>query len=695
MPAGKGVANLPNVRQPLGECDQIWYHQGSPCDPDFYEPSPKGDGARLLGIVPASPCMFDLILGTAGHIDHGKTALVKALTGRDTDRLPEEKKRGITIELGFAELVLGDYRLGIVDVPGHERFVRQMLAGATGMDLAMLVVAADDSVKPQTREHMDVLRMLDVRHGVIVLTKCDLASPDWVELVEQEVRELAEGSFLEKAPVIRTSAVTQAGLPELRRVLQGVAATAYAELPADWEQVPFRMAVDRAFSLPGHGTIVTGSVASGRTATGDMLELQPVGTRVRVRTLHNHDREVDFVHRGQRAAINLAGAELAGLQRGSELASLGYLRPSHWVTVRLHALSNCPRPIKHRSRVRVHLGTTEMLASLSLLDALAVSPGGEAWGQLYFPQSVACLWNQPFVLRAESPLQTIGGGRILVPVADKLRRPTECDRLHLQELRSSDLDQRLAAAIYFCPLTEGTRHDGFRLAGVLLDEERRQRMLESGRIIRLVRSADAATVVHPDTLRQHAQQVTQRLERLHERDPLVSMFELTRVTNGLDYLGDEAYLKELLQWMSRQQSIRVSNGRAGLTDRQPQISPAQMRLLAELAGQHEQAGLEPPTMAELQQQFARQARELPKLLDFLISDGTLVRINRDFCLHVRAEQQLRAAVTDALTQRSPLTLSEIREHLGTSRKYAVPFCEYLDRTGVTQRRGDIRTLAAQ
>ena len=409
--------------------------------------------------------MFDLILGTAGHIDHGKTALVKALTGRDTDRLPEEKRRGITIELGFAELVLGDYRLGIVDVPGHERFVRQMLAGATGMDLAMLVVAADDSVKPQTREHMDVLRMLDVRHGVIALTKCDLAASEWIELVEQEVRELAAGSFLEDAPLIRTSAVTREGLPELRRVLQEVAVSAAAELPGDWDQVPFRMAVDRAFSLPGHGTIVTGSVASGRAAAGETLELQPVGTSVRIRTLHNHDRPVESVQRGQRAAVNLAGMELEGLPRGFELASPGYLRPSHWVTVHLHALPSSPRPIKHRSRVRVHLGTTEMLASLSLLEGPAIAPGEESWGQLYFPESIACLWNQPFVIRAESPLQTIGGGRVLVPVASKLRRPTECDRLHLDELRSSDPDQRLAAAIYFQPLTEGTRQDGYRLAG--------------------------------------------------------------------------------------------------------------------------------------------------------------------------------------------------------------------------------------
>ena len=335
-----------------------------------------------------------------------------------------------------------------------------------------------------------------------------------------------------------------------------------------------------------------------------------------------------------------------------------------------------------------------MLASLSLLEGPAIAPGEESWGQLYFPESIACLWNQPFVIRAESPLQTIGGGRILVPVASKLRRPTECDRLHLHELRSSDPDQRMAAAIYFQPLTEGTRQDGYRLAGVPLDESRRQQLSVSGRTVRLVRSADVATLVGTpvrcDNMRNAA---ARRLDRLHQRDPLVSMFELTRVTNGLQYLGDDAYFKELLQWMSQQRTIRLSNGRAGLVDRQPQNL---CRSIEIVGGNHtsiRMAGLEPPTTAELQQKFSKQGRELPKLLEYLISDGTLVRVNKDFCLYAAAERDLRAAITNALTKNSQMTLSEIREYLGTSRKYAVPFCEYLDRAGLTQRRGDVRSLA--
>ena len=269
----------------------------------------------------------DLILGTAGHIDHGKTSLIRTLTGVDTDRLPEEKLRGITIELGFAQLVLGNYRLGIVDVPGHERFVRNMLAGATGMDLALLVVAADDSVKPQTREHLDVLRLLDLPAGVIALTKCDLADADWMALVEDEVRELVAGTFLAQAPIIRTSTVTGAGLDAPREALTAAAQRANTTGRAARLEMPLRMPIDRSFTVAGYGTVVTGSVSSGRAAVGDRLIIEPGHIEVRVRGLQNHQQAVEEIHSGQRAAVNLAGVRHDQIRRGQELASPGYLAP--------------------------------------------------------------------------------------------------------------------------------------------------------------------------------------------------------------------------------------------------------------------------------------------------------------------------------------------------------------------------------
>src|SRR5437764_11157178 len=321
----------------------------------------------------------DLILGTAGHIDHGKTSLVKALTGIDCDRLPEEKARGITIDIGFAILELPPFRLGIVDVPGHERFVKNMLAGATGVDLAVLVVAADDSVMPQTREHLEILRLLGLRHGVIALTKCDLVDETTREVVELEVRELVQGSFLENAPLVRTSAHTGEGIAELKAAIAAACVQVEARTGAEW----FRMAIDRSFIVQGHGTVVTGSVTSGSVRVGDEVEWLPRGEKVRVRSLQNHDRPVDEVHRGQRAALNLAGVHHEDVIRGQEVAAAGYLMPSRVVTVRLHCLDDLKKPIKHRAPVRFHVGTSEIMATVSLLDCDTVAPGEWGLAQLF------------------------------------------------------------------------------------------------------------------------------------------------------------------------------------------------------------------------------------------------------------------------------------------------------------------------
>ncbi|HEY8505996.1 MAG TPA: selenocysteine-specific translation elongation factor, partial [Gemmataceae bacterium] len=321
----------------------------------------------------------DLVLGTAGHIDHGKTALVRALTGIDCDRLPEEKERGITIDIGFAHLDAGGFHLGIVDVPGHERFVKNMLAGATGIDLALLVVDANESVMPQTREHLEILCLLGLRQGVIALTKCDLADEATREVAELEVRELVKGTFLEDAPLIRTSAQTGEGVEELKAAI----AAACAKVAGRREDEPFRLAIDRAFVVQGHGTVVTGTVWSGRLRAGEEVEWLPSGQRVRVRALHHHNEPREEVHRGQRAAVNLAGVPHEQVRRGQEIATPGYLVPSRVLTVRVQASPEQRRPLKHRLPVRLHLGTAEVMATAALLDCDAVEPGGWALAQLF------------------------------------------------------------------------------------------------------------------------------------------------------------------------------------------------------------------------------------------------------------------------------------------------------------------------
>ncbi len=452
----------------------------------------------------------DLILGTAGHIDHGKTSLVRALTGTDTDRLPEEKRRGITIELGFAELDLGDYRLGIVDVPGHERFVRQMLAGATGMDLAMLVVAADDSVKPQTREHMDVLRLLDLKAGVIALTKCDIADEEWMELVEAEIRELVAGTIFALAPIVRTSAQTGQGMDQLRQALLVAARQAALEVTVPHESDPFRMAIDRSFTMPGHGTVVTGSVASGCATNGQTLVIQPDGVEVRVRGLRNHGREVERVCRGQRAAINLAGVHHDNVARGNELATPGHLMPSRLLTVDLSLLNSAPRPLKHRATLRLHVGTAEVLATVALLGPAAVPPGARSFAQLYLREPVVTVWNQPFVLRAESPMATIGGGSILVANPTRIRRLTGEDESQLALLTSTDPLDRAGAAIYFQDLRDWEVTDLPRLAGIERGEEIVRVLQEAGTLVELEVSPTRTLVVHERVLQQWSERIAER-----------------------------------------------------------------------------------------------------------------------------------------------------------------------------------------
>ena len=360
----------------------------------------------------------DLVLGTAGHIDHGKTALVRALTGVDTDRLPAEKQRGITIDLGFAALSLGEYRLAIIDVPGHERFIRNMLAGATGLDLAMLVVAADDSVMPQTREHLEILRLLGLSGGLVVLTKCDLADPTWIELVEEDVRALIRGTFLEGASIVRTSVVNGQGLDDLKRELHALCGT----IKPGHDSGVFRMAIDRSFTVAGHGTVVTGTVASGQVAVGDELEWHPSGRIVRVRGLHQHDRP----------SSGSAGARAAH-QPGRRSSRRNPSRPRTRGT-RLSPIDPDPRdrsrsdpmgpsvPCDHRGRYKLHLGTAEVSAVLSLLENNQAAPGIPQLGQLFVAEPIVAVFGQPFVLRDESPPATLGGGRVIQPWSRRYRR---------------------------------------------------------------------------------------------------------------------------------------------------------------------------------------------------------------------------------------------------------------------------------
>jgi selenocysteine-specific elongation factor len=635
---------------------------------------------------------IDLILGTAGHIDHGKTALVKALTGVDTDRLPEEKLRGITIELGFAELKLDGCTLGIVDVPGHERFVRNMLAGATGIDLALLVIAADDSIKPQTREHLEILRLLKLGIGVIALTKCDLPEPGWIDLVEEEIRELVAGTFLASAPIVRTSVVTGSGLDELRGELASAARRAADSAARKALHGPFRLAIDRTFTIAGHGTVVTGSVAGGTARVGDELVIEPGGIAVRVRGLQNHDRPADEVHRGQRAAINLAGVHHDDIRRGQELASPGYLVPSRLATVWLNLLDSAERPLKNRSRVRCHVGTAELLASLVLLDRDRLEPGQRCPAQLFLSEPAVTTWGQPFVVRSESPVVTIGGGQVLDPHAPKLARNSADVLERLELLASSDPVERVSGALYFAGLNDWRLHDLVRSAAVDDPQAALDELARRGDLQDLAVSPSRTLRVHRLALADVFARIESVLKKEHDEFPLRAMLDRSRLANRVGYLGNDALVEALLAAMARAGRLRISQRGVALPGHGPQLTNNEQKLVGQIIDTYRAGGFHPPMVDEVRAQTAKNREVVPQLIALAAAEGQLVEIEPGFYLHAEAEAQLRRTMSEHLAE-AGLTVSQIREILGVSRRYAVPLCEYLDRVGFTRREGDLRFLA--
>jgi selenocysteine-specific elongation factor len=630
----------------------------------------------------------DLILGTAGHIDHGKTSLVKALTGIDCDRLPEEKKRGITIDIGFAALDLGDYRLGIVDVPGHERFIKNMLAGATGIDLALLVVAADDSVMPQTREHLEILRLLGLRHGLVALTKCDLVDETTREVAELEVRELTAGTFLEKAPIIRTSAHTGEGVADLKAAIAELCRKVEQRAGQEW----FRMAIDRSFIVQGHGTVVTGSVTSGTLRVGDEVEWQPRGERVRVRSLQNHDTPVEEVHRGQRAAINLAGVHHEDVVRGQELATPGYLVPARVLTVRLHCLADARRPIKHRAPVRLHLGTAEVMGTVALLDCDAVEPG--AWGlaQLFLEEPATAAWGQPFVVRESSAATTLGGGQVLQPAARKVRRRHLEILERVERLWTGDAEERALAVAWFGAFGGFTPADLVRGAGIAPDQaaEVIDRLRAKGGLVEIAVGQNRRVLLHADMVRELDERLLAALARLHEQFPLMSSHDRQKVQSQLDYVGDEALVHAAVDRLLQQKKLTGDLRRIARADFKPKLSGNQRKLKDKIVAAYQAAPFQPPEPADFVNQAGGNAASLKDLFEVCVAEGELVHVVDDLYLHRDAEADMRRRVADKLAEGAGLTVAEIRDLLGTTRKYAVPLCEYLDRVGVTRREGDLR-----
>jgi selenocysteine-specific elongation factor len=636
------------------------------------------------------PPIRDFVIGTAGHIDHGKTALVRALTGVDTDRLPAEKQRGITIDLGFASLQVGEYRLAMVDVPGHERFIRNMLAGASGLDLAMLIVAADDSVMPQTREHLEILRLLGLSGGLVVVTKCDLAEAAWLDMVEDDIRSLVRGTFLEGAAIVRTSATSGKGIDELKRALESLCARVQPAADAGI----FRMSIDRSFTVAGHGTVVTGTVVSGSVAVGDELEWHPAGKPVRVRGLHRHDRPVERILRGSRAAINLVGVHHAEIRRGDVLAAPGYVEPSRILSVEVVGSADALQAMRHRARYKFHLGTAEVSGVLSLLQPDESEPGAPRIGQILLAEPVAAVYGQPFVLRAESPPATLGGGRILQPTARRYRRRDQTAIERMGRLRLPEPTDRVRAALSFLGFAPWTERRLSALIGLPAGELKSalDALADAEALVELPVGPRRTVRVLSDYAADLEDRVLRAVGRLHAARPRQTAIPRVHLAAELPDLSGDALVSGILERLKRQGRIVADARTIALPGHQAKLSQGERRLKQELADTIRAGGISPPEAAELAASAGPRGAVVPDLLALLRDEQSLAEINPGLYLDADVDAELRTKVRERLADGSTITMAELRDLLDTTRKYAVPIGEYLDRIGLTRREGDLRRL---
>uniref|UniRef100_Q028S0 Selenocysteine-specific elongation factor n=1 Tax=Solibacter usitatus (strain Ellin6076) TaxID=234267 RepID=Q028S0_SOLUE len=618
--------------------------------------------------------MKHIIVGTAGHIDHGKTALVKALTGIDADRLEEEKRRGITIDLGFAHLDLTPaLRLGFVDVPGHERFVKNMLAGVGGIDLVLFVIAADESIKPQTREHFDICRLLGIPRGIVALTKSDLVDADILGLVRMEVEELVAGSFLESAPIVPVSSTTGAGLDDLRRELARVAAA----VPEKNASGHFRLPIDRVFTVKGFGTVVTGTLVSGSVAKDSEVELFPAGRRLRVRGIQVHGAKSERAVAGQRTALNLADIEPAELQRGYVLSDPNRFRGSYQIDCRLNLLPSA-KPLKHRAPVHFHAGTAEIEAQVRLLEGTAaLRPGASAYARIILRDGTLLLPGDRFIIRMFSPVITIGGG-IVIDTAGRRYRKSDNVKARLDTLSGDDPAARIALLV---------REAEFGMD--LIQLIARTGMSEPA-IVGAAAKAPVVAIGQPRSwyvdrawMQSARERIVRTVREFHQNHPLLPGIARQELRAGAPPWVLDALLADSKEVVADAEIVRSRSHKLVLKE-----DEAQARAKIESAFQ--EAGLAVPALPEVLAKSGVEPARARSLLQILLREKVLVRVSEDLVFHASAIDQLRTLLAAHKGER--FAVPAFKEWTGISRKYAIPLLEFLDREKVTRRDADHRVI---
>lgn len=630
-----------------------------------------------------------IVIGTAGHIDHGKSSLVRALTGIDPDRLKEEKERGLTIDLGFAPLLMPDGRtVGMIDVPGHERFVRNMVAGATGIDLVVLVVAADDGVMPQTREHLDIMGLLGQTRGLVALNKVDMVDPEMAELAAEDVRATLAGTFLADAPIVRVSARTGQGLDELKERMFQLAAL----IQPRSDQGVFRVPIQRVFSKQGFGAVVTGVPVSGAVQLGDTLEVLPAGLRGKVRGLHAYGKPVTRARAGHSTAINLSDVEHDKVARGAVAATPDFFSPVRMVAVRLKVLASLERPVTDRMQVRLHTGTADPLGELVLLDSERIDPGEEGLAQVRLEEPVVCAPGDSFILRLASPAHTLGGGKILEESRHRLKR---FKGFVLEELARQERSLRDPAALLESTLArsdEDLSAPADLAHAIKQPLELTQELLQQLFKERRARAVGAKELwIHADRLEAALTKMRGALSKWFEANPLrrvMEVLELRRITalapEFLDALVDDD--------VKRGRLVREPGGLIRPAGREVAVDSATLSQRTALLAALEQTPFSPPAPEDLAAALKLSPAELKRVLQLCVDEGSIVRINPE--IHLTATQFTRAKelVIENCTKHGHLEIPELRDALGTTRKYLIPLLEYLDAKGVTSRLGANRVL---
>lgn len=629
--------------------------------------------------------MKRLVIGTAGHIDHGKTTLVKAMTGIETDRLKEEKQRGISIELGFAPFTLpSGQRAAIVDMPGHERFIRHMVAGAFGVDMVILTIAADEGVMPQTREHMDIIELLNVDKGIVAITKKDLVDEEWLMLVEDDIRQYLAGSILKDAPIIPVSAVTGEGIDELVSTIEAMAETVH-EKPAFGHA---RLPIDRVFTISGFGTVVTGTLWSGQIQVGDTLELMPVQRPVKVRTLQVHNEKVPAAYAGQRVAVNLQGIEVADIKRGYLLATSGFLAPSYRIDARIRLLQSSPRTLQNWHRIRFHLGTDEALGRVVLLDREEINPGEEAYAQIVLEKPIVGYKGDPFVIRYYSPVTTIGGGIIIDANAPKQKRFREDVLDQLATKEEGSLYDILLQEMHSRPEEPYTLPDLVKKTGAREEDVKSEllQLLDDDKIKDL-KNSEYISIYGLDVM---VGKMSSTLEEYHQRFPLRAGYPKedmrSRFFSAMNGKTFNAVLKQL------EESGQISSA-SNLLSRPgfiPNPDEKSQRQLNQIITAMNQRLFNPPSLDELRQELSINEADFNELIAYLISTDQLVKINQEAYFSQQAIEQGKRVLEDYFSREKELSLATARDLFDTSRKYALPLVEYYDKIRFTRRVGDMR-----